>query len=467
MALPISYLAGTSNVPKIRLEKAERFAIPATYLVVFLAYAALRIVNLSAIQGPREFPDTVTYVQKASWPLLRWGLHIGPLSGIISWWLHGRPPTVPFFYKLAGRDPWAIAVFQLGLSISCWGLLALFVARAVRVQQLKLIAFLFILLFTLSDYIIMWDGLLLSESISLSLMALFIVTWLWLLEGWNRQKVALMLATAFLWVFTRDTNAWVILMIAGVSAAVGSLWRSQGRYLLIAAILAVLFVGNEIADNSAKRWQQPFMNVIGKRVLPDPESRAYFAQLGMPVTPALMRLSGHFAWDRDLAFFKDPALQDFRDWLHTRGKSSYRRFLLAHPNITLGAPVRNAEALLTPNLDGYRPAGFSPILKGALAEVLYFKERAFWWMWTSGLLVGFAFTVAFRKGEPTWLVPLVLILLAYPHAIIIWHGDAAEVGRHALQVGVHFRLGLWILLFFAADMLVARMKKIICTQAKT
>src|SRR5262245_4597931 len=435
-------------MPKIRLEKAERFAIPATYLVVFLAYTALRIINLSAIQEPREFPDTVTYVQKASWPLLRWGLHIGPLSGIMSWWLHGRPPTVPLFYKLVGGNPWAITVLQLSLSISCWGLLALFVARAVRLQQLQLTAFLFILLFALSDPIILWDGALLSESISLSIMALFIVTWLWLIEGWNRQKVALMLAVAFLWVFTRDTNAWVVLMLAGVLAAVASLWRSQRRYLLIAATFAVLFVGDEISDNSAKRWQTTFMNVIGKRVLPDPEARAYFAQLGMPVTLALMRLSGHFAWDRDRAFFRDPALQDFRDWLNIHGKSSYLRFLLVHPNRALGTPLRNGEAILAPNLDGYRPAGFSPILKGAMAELLYFKERTYLWMWASGLFVGFAATVVLRKSDPTCRVAIVLILLAYPHAIISWHGDAAEVGRHALQADVQFRLGLWILLFF-------------------
>jgi len=450
-----------------RLEESKRFLVPAIFLAVFVAYATLRIANFSTMQEPRQWADTVSYVKKASMPLFRRGSHIGPLLGILAWGLNGRSPTVPFLYKLVGSDPWAIAGLQLGLSISCWGLLALFVARAVQVPQLKPIAFLCILLFALSDSIILWDGLLLSESISLSLMALFIGSWLWLLEGWNRQKMALMLATAFLWGFTRDTNAWVLLLIASTSAVAGSLWRSQRHYLLVAAILALFFVGNEIANHWAQRWRVPFVNVIGQRVLLDPESRAYFAQLGMPLTPAVLLLSGQFAWDHDRAFFYAPALQDFRDWVSTRGKSSYLRFLLTHPHLTLGAPLQNAAALLTPSFKDYPAAGFSPILRGTLAAVFYFKETTFLWVWTFGLVGAVAFAVAARKVGPTWLVPLALILFTYPHAIIVWHGDTAEIGRHALQVGVHSRLGLWIALVFVADLFLAeRRQKIIHAPAK-
>jgi hypothetical protein len=68
----------------------------------------------------------------------------------------------------------------------------------------------------------MWDVAMLSDSISLSLMALFIASWLWLLEDWRWLKVALMLAVAFLWTFSRDTNAWVVLMLAALLLIIGS-----------------------------------------------------------------------------------------------------------------------------------------------------------------------------------------------------------------------------------------------------
>ncbi len=82
-----------------------------------------------------------------------------------------------------------------------------------------------------------------------------------------------------------------------------------------------------------------------------------------------------------------------------------------------------------------------------------YTEKATWplwlWVWASGLMFGFAFVVAVRIGEPRWFIPLILIMLAYPHAAIVWHGDPNDIG--ALQAGVHFRLGLWMLLLFAAD----------------
>jgi len=241
---------------------------------------------------------------------------------------------VPFFYKLAGNIPHSIALLQLSFSILCWGLLAIAVSRALQFYWLKPFAFLIILLFSLSDHIIMWDGAMLSDSISLSLMALFVASWLWLLENWNWQRAALMLMVAFLWAFSRDTNAWVVLMLAALLLTIGSLCRSR-RCLSIVPVLVMFFIANELSLNYSRRWVTPFFNVIGRRILPNAESTAFFAQFGMPVTPALMRLSGQLAWGQDWAFYKDPALQEFRHWTYDRGKSSYNNFLLAHPVMTI------------------------------------------------------------------------------------------------------------------------------------
>jgi hypothetical protein len=305
----------------------------------------------------------------------------------------------------------------------------------------------------------MWDVAMLSDSISLSLMALFIASWLWLLEDWRWLKVALMLAVAFLWTFSRDTNAWVVLMLAALLLIIGSFWWSR-RCLLIAPVLVMFFIANEVSQSYSRRWVTPFFNVIGRRILPNAESTASFAQLGMPITPALMRRSGQLAWDQNWASFGDPALQEFRDWAYHHGKSSYAWFLLVHPVMTVQEPLRNIEALMAPKLTAkpsyYWSNSFSSILTGFVAEVIYVQKFALLWVWVSGLMFGFAFVAAVRKGEPRWFIPLILIMLAYPHAAIVWHGDPNDIGRHALQAGVHFRLGLWMLLLFAADITLIR-----------
>ena len=238
---------------------------------------------------------------------------------------------MPLFYKLAGNTPHSIALFQVFLAIACWGLLAVFfVARAVQVDVLRPIAFLIVLLFSLSDEIIMWDGFLLSDSIALSLMVLFIASWIWLLESWHWGKALLMLVVAFLWTFSRDTNAWVILMLAAFLFVVGGLWRSR-RYASIGAIFVILFIANEVSRNLREALVRAFPQRGRSKNLPNSESTTYFARHGMPVTPALLRLSGQYSWGREHAFSKDQELQEFREWAYDHGKSTHVRFLLAHP----------------------------------------------------------------------------------------------------------------------------------------
>jgi len=442
----------------------KQFPTAVLCTLLFLGYSGLRVLNFIAVDEVREFPDTRGYTQKASRPLWSMEDRIGPLGGIVIWWLKGRPPTVPLFYKLAGNTPNAIAMFQLIFSLLSWGVLALLVSRAIAVDWLKLFAFLLIQIFSLSSSVILWDGFILSDSISISLMVLFIACWLWLLESSHWYKAVLTIMVAFLWAFSRDTNAWVLLMLAGLLTIIGGLSRSR-TYLLMAAAFTLVFVANEVSQKYSRRWVTPFINVVGKRILPNPEWTAYFGQLGMPVTPALMRLSGQLAWNHNWAFYKDPALEQFRDWVHKRGKLTYVRFLLAYSAMTIQEPLRNIESLIAPQLSYYWSPGFSPILNGVLAETIYPQEWALLWVSIMGTLVGIGFAFAVQEGRTRWLVPLILIVIAYPHLALVWHSDPNDIGRHALQASIHFRLGLWILLLFMADMLLSFNERQVCWSA--
>jgi hypothetical protein len=405
----------------------------------------LRLANLLLIEEVRQFPDTPVYTKIASLSL--WNPRF---------WVGARPWSVPLFYKLLGTDPNSIAFFQLSFSIISWGLLAFFIAKAVRLSWLKPIAFGVILLFSLSAEIILWDGVMLCDSVSLSLMALLIASWLWLLEGWDLRKAALVVTLAFLWSFTYDTNAWAVLMIAALLLTGVAARRIQSRYVLIASAFVVIFVMNDLSANRAHRWVVAFMNNVGMRILPSSEKTAYFAELGMPVSPALMERTEKKAWSNNWAFFKDPALQQFRDWLYAHGKSSYLRFLLFHPVMTILEPLRHPMDLLAPKLGPYSPIGFSPLLRGVVAEIMYPKKWLLLWVSATTIVLGLTIGPRIWRYNKAFLVPLGLILFAFPHGALIWHGDPNEIGRHALQIGVYFRLGLWTLLLFAADALLAR-----------
>jgi hypothetical protein len=69
----------------------------------------------------------------------------------------------------------------------------------------------------------------------------------------------------------------------------------------------------------------------------------------------------------------------------------------------------------------------------------------------AGALVAGAIAMTNRQHDRRWLVPLALIVLAFPHALIVWHGDPAGMDRHAVAIGVQLRLAAWMLLLVFAD----------------
>jgi hypothetical protein len=137
------------------------------------------------------------------------------------------------------------------------------------------------------------------------------------------------------------------------------------------------------------------------------------------------------------------------------------RFLLSHPALTIQEPLRHSELLLSAELRNYAPAGFSPILRGAVAEIVYVKKWSLLCVWAGAIVFGWALGLTIWKHNITALVPLALIVLAYPHGALIWHADPNEIDRHALEVAVHFRLGLWLLVLFGADLMIAQMRKVL------
>ncbi len=419
--------AGTPHLDRVT-------AISAICFALLSAYVAIQATNIAnAILNARAIGDTPAYARMASQPI--WSPAF--LGG-------ERPFTVPLVYKLLGMDPILITAGQATFSMLSWSLLAARIGRTIRSPWLKRIAVATVLLLSLNGKIIGWNSIILSESISLSLMALFLASWLQLLSSWGRKNMILLMIVAFFWAFSRETNAWVILMIAGTATATafGAQKQTRRRHIIIAAVFAVFFCANEISSNAGRRWVFPFLNVFAQRILPYQEHVSFFARCGMPVSPQLTRMSGQYASSQDWAFYNNPALEEFRVWLHASGKSCYLYWLLSRPYQTLSDPLANINEILT--FEGM--GRFSTTSRQLLAFLL----------WSASMLAaGLAIAARVWRRNPTWTLVLPMCLLVYPHAFLVWHGDAMDIGRHSLQVGVQFYLGIWIFILLTLDDILA------------
>jgi hypothetical protein len=419
------------------------------YILIVLAlalYSTVRIISLSqSIQRVKSTADTTAYMRISQEPVLSGDFLAG-----------SRPMLFPMVLKMFGQQAEKVAWAQGVFSILSWSLLAVAVASSLRTNILRFAAVCLILLLGLYQYIIGWDSVLLTESLSLSLMALLVSGWLWLMHGWRWGKVVLILVAAFLWSLSRDTNAWVLLMIAGVLLMLLIFGIINKKYLVFIAAFGILFYFSNLSADLGNRWVFPFQNVLGRRLLPNTQAVDHFASCGMPVSPNLMRLAGEFANGQDRAFYNDPALESYRSWLHASGKSCYIRWLLSDPLQSFGQPMSEFDVLV--GMQKIQPflfsGGFSPVLPARVEAALTLRQQStLVFILASSLAILALLTRAMMRNK-AWWVAIVLAALVFPHFFIVWHGDVLGIERHAVSAGIQLYLGMWILLLLASDELL-------------
>ena len=232
--------------------------------------------------------------------------------------LASKPWTVPLLYKLAGGRLHA-GYAQFAASIASWLALAAVAAAIVRERRVGIAAAVLVLLFSLSIWITQWDKLVLSESLSVSLAAAAVAAWMALVTWPRALTLAAALAITLLWVFTRDTNAYVLLF-ALAPLAVWLVRSSQTRRIAAIALVGAAAVAAASLESASagqgcfesgspvrfepskhaalaargfcvRRWYT-LVNTIGVRIVPDSQARSYFVARGMPVPPLMRRLSG-------------------------------------------------------------------------------------------------------------------------------------------------------------------------------
>jgi hypothetical protein len=111
----------------------------------------------------------------------------------------GRPFLVPLLYKILSLDPTLISLTQLGLSIVCWSFLAFSSIRIVSGFWLKLFSMTVLLGLGSVPNVTRWDRVLLSESLTISISALLIASWIWMTRNshWRKSDTILLIFSSF------------------------------------------------------------------------------------------------------------------------------------------------------------------------------------------------------------------------------------------------------------------------------
>ncbi|HEX9386228.1 MAG TPA: hypothetical protein VF918_07905 [Anaerolineales bacterium] len=431
--------------------KPTHFLLVIFMLVSCIGYIWLRIQYSTRIHSPRSFGDTPDYFRVASEPLFS-----------SSFWIADRAPVIPLFFKLLHNDPKLIFKTQLCFSIVAWIILALSVALVLRNFALKFIAFITVLGFSLTQNIIIWDPLILSDSVSLSLLALFLAAGIWLITNWNGFTILVFSLSGSFLVLARDSYAYLLLMAGLALLVLIFVMPYRSRTALVSGILLLLFLVSNILATAGNRWYVPFLMTTGLRILPNSEYLSYFREQGMPISGALMERSGKPLHTDDLAFLNDPRLDEFRQWAKENGRGLYIKFLWHFRADTLQEPLKHLEVIFNPNIYYYAATGFRPMIKNQrLNELLYPTRFGILTVLIANMLAAALLFPALKYRQWLWILPLMLILFSYPQAVLIWNADANDIARHSLYHNIELRLGLWMLIFFVFDFLSLNFKLLI------
>ncbi len=410
--------------------------------IVLLIYVLLRVfTTLSAIAAPRELADTDIYLRISKESIVG--------AGFLA---VKRPFVFPFLLQLVHQDFTTAAVIQLGLSILVWGWLALVVSGSLRPAWLKFAAFVAILALSLVRHLAGWDFVMMTESLSISTFVLFIAAGTWLLRGWRTYKAFVLCGTAFFFAFTRDTNAYLLALFAGLLLIAVLLRWATPKALMISGFFALVFFISNFSADTSQRWVFPLVNVIGKRILPYTASYQSLAACGMPITPKLLSLADTFANGQDRSFFNDPELEGFRVWVRQHGKFCYARWLLNDPVKRTAEVFAEFDGLIYfEDITWYFSRRYSDLLPSRLERLLY-PVYYVTWLW-AGLTFAALIAVLKRawRDNVLWAVFIMLCLAIFPHLFITWHGDAMAPERHAISVGLQLSVSFWLFIFLALE----------------
>jgi hypothetical protein len=416
-------------------------------------YAAIAVITvglyawLVAAQSPKLYFDSGVFLETAAQPW-SWSQLFYP-----------KPPVVPLVYRAIGAAPHTIVAVQAVLALLAWAALAAALASVLERRRARLAAVAVAAVFVLAPSRVGYTHLVLSESITDSFQTLAYAAAILLATTLGRDpssRRAKLLASAVLvlavaWMWTRDTNAVVVLLAVPILLVARRRQLRHARWLLVHAILALasaacviwsttvippptqLSVHGSVPPDFTARKTYPTFNNISD-LLRDPEAVAFFVERGMPQSDLLVLLG-----DKDQQIYLDPKYTPARLWIARHASGAYLRWLLRHPIDRTVQIVSDPWTFLGVHKQHvYMPAGWT---KNKLVL-----------RWVRGLtdnklvivLLLLAFPLALRRSlhRPLPLLALVLVTTGVIACAASYYGDSLERARHCYAAGQQVLFGL-------------------------
>jgi hypothetical protein len=336
-----------------------------------------------------------------------------------------------------------------------WGFLAWTVGRLVSPGWRRTAAAWTILAFATAFPVTLWNRSVLSESLSMSLLALVFATLIWTARRLTWPRVAATTAVCLCFAATRDAQIWTVAFLA-VAVGVGAIaaaGQRRGELAVRAGMLSLCLAGIVALTGSgavsSHRTEQNVADVLYVRVFPFPGRVAWFAAHGMPEQRQIDELARATAAAPGAAKVvgfpvSDPVFAQLEHWIDAKGTGTYLLWLVTHPGYVVTEPLLRPERsynFASGDLTFY--ASSTDRMASPLTFVMWPPLVALVALATVAALVSVV-SRAWREG--VWRMVFALIVIGILSMLVAWHGDGQEVTRHTVEGFAELRLGIWIVI---------------------
>jgi hypothetical protein len=368
-----------------------------------------------------------------------------------------RPFTVPLFYKIAGSKGETIVQMQKIIHTFSTFVLVCSLLLLLKTSVARYFMMFFIYFLMSWWNILGWTNQLLSESLSMSLLFLWLGTFLLYFSKRRPWYLVIHGVIAILFSFTRDSWPYLLILLYSVMIIITlildrPLLKSYGIMLLLS--VAIFFIQGKTAE-IGQRTKLPVLNTIVLRILPVPENYNWFVIRGLPTAGLIEKqFSGiDINKENDLwkvyGLYTDPTYKSFQSWASEKGKSVYAQFLLTHPSYTLlfHEPYSKLKRIFAYNLS------YSNSVNGysLLAEK--------WFPFFSPLSLLFLMILILylfiTNRKSSLLLPLVFCLLFLFNVFLMYNADTMEMERHLFITMIMVQLiSIWAVSILVDESLI-------------
>ena len=346
-----------------------------------------------------------------------------------------RAFTVPLLYKLAGSRPERIIFMQKIVH----GISTFFVCYIILLYlNTSLAKIIFILLWYLFMSwwdILGWTHTLLSESLSISFMFLWIASFLLLLQKRSIFVYILHLLITVFFSFTRDSWPYIIILFYLFSITISWIWNKKISLPLTGILIfgLVLFLVQQKTAQVGERYRLPIINNIVFRIIPHTDYLNWFEERGMPCGEKLKQQYSNLEdWKTIYNLYDDPEFIAFSNWVINNGKSTYTKFLITHPArfFLFKETHLDLAKIFAYNL------GYTRHFKGysRISQFIFPIFNVVVLLVLNSLLV----FLSIKNRRIIWALPSLLIIIFACNALLLYNADSIEIARHEIFTQIAF-----------------------------